>query len=194
MRISTIPAIMALTVAVAATAACSGTSTSATAGAGSGAPSATAGAGAATAQGSSPTASAAAVGGGSSTVADACKLLSVAQAQSLVGRSYSSSSSQVLSPGVDQCTYVSSDDDSDLEITTYQPNSGVTWDMLNTVLSSVGTVTSVSGVGDKATMGATEIDVQAGSRLLAVEGAGGTVSGHPDKAIAVAKAVVAALG
>jgi hypothetical protein len=69
--------------------------------------------------------------------------------------------------------------------------------MLVTVLKGVGTVKVLRGLGDKAVVGAIELDVQAGKRLLAVQGAGGTVaggySGNYSRAIAVAEAVLARL-
>jgi hypothetical protein len=188
MRVSVKPAVFVLALITMTASACSSASKGA---AGAGA-NGTASAGAAAQGGSAATSAPAAAAAGADI--DACKLLSLSQAQSLDGRSYSGTQSQTIAPGQDQCTYSSSDDGSDLVIIIYQPNSGVTWDMMTTVLSSVGTTNSVSGVGDKAEIGAIEIDAQAGSRLVSVEGAGGTVSGTPDKAEAVAKAVIAALG
>lgn len=188
MRFSVKPAVFVLALVTMTASACSGASTSGT---GSGANGATS-AGAAGQASSGATSPAAAAAAGADI--DACKLLSVSQAEALTGKSYGSAQSQTIAPGQDQCTYSSTDDGTDLVIIVYQPNSGVTWDTMTTVLSSVGTVESVSGVGDKAELGAIELDAQAGSRLIAVQDAGGTVSGTPDKAEAVAKAVIAALG
>jgi hypothetical protein len=81
----------------------------------------------------------------------------------------------------------------DLVVIVYQPGSGVTWQTMTTVLKGTGTVTSVSGVGDKAMAGAVELDAQAGSRLVAIQGAGGTLTGDYSAAAAIAKAVIAAL-
>jgi multidrug efflux pump subunit AcrA (membrane-fusion protein) len=77
-----------------------------------------------------------------------------------------------------------------LVVIVYQPASGVTWQAVTSVLKGTGTVTSV---GDKAMVGAIELDAQAGSRLVAVLGAGGTLTGDHTAAAAIAKAVIAAL-
>lgn len=67
----------------------------------------------------------------------------------------------------------------------YQAGSGVDWTILT---GDSGATTSVSGVGDKAaTDGAVELDVQAGTRLIAVQSSSDTGR------IAVAKAIVAAM-
>jgi hypothetical protein len=128
--------------------------------------------------------------------AGTCALLSLARAESLAGKRYTSTAAATIAPGQDQCTY-NNPDGSDLVIIVYQPGSGVTFSMLVTVLKSVGTVKVLRGLGDKAVVGAIELDVQAGKRLLAVQGAGGTVaggySGNYSRAIAVAKAVLAKL-
>jgi hypothetical protein len=189
MRISAVSATITLALVAMAASGCSSSAKSSTTAGGSAAPAA-----GSTASGSAPASAAAAGGGGGSADINACTLLSAAQASSLVGKTYTGAQSQTIATGQDQCTYPATDDDSSLIVIVYQPNSGVTWDTMTTVLQSVGTVNNVSGVGDKAMIGAIEIDVQTGSRLVAVQGAGGTVSGHPDNAIAVAKAVVGALG
>ena len=182
-----VPAIITLALVAMTASACSSTSKTGTA----------AGANA-TAQGTSSTASSAtspaAAAGGASTDIDACKLLSAAQAGSLDGKTYTSAQSQTIAPGQDQCTYSATDDDSSLVIIVYQSDSGVTWATMSSVLSGTGTVANVSGVGDKAMVGAIELDAQAGSLLVAVQGAGGTLDGGTDKAAAVTKAVIAALG
>ena len=186
MRISTVSATIALALVAVAASGCSSSSKGSASAGGSAAPAA--------AGSSAPASAAAAGGGGGSSDTNACTLLSAAQASSLVGKTYTGAQSQTIAPGQDQCTYPATDDDSSLVVIVYQSNSGVSWDTMTTVLKSVGTTNDVSGVGDKAMIGAIEIDVQAGSRLVAVQGAGGTVSGNSDKAVAVAKAVVAALG
>jgi hypothetical protein len=128
--------------------------------------------------------------------AGTCALLSLARAGSLAGERYTSTAAATIAPGQDQCTY-NNPDGPDLVIIVYQPGSGVTFSMLVTVLKGVGTVKVLRGLGDKAVVGAIELDVQAGKRLLAVQGAGGTVaggySGKYSRAIAVAKAVLARL-
>jgi hypothetical protein len=128
--------------------------------------------------------------------AGTCALLSLARAESLAGKRYTSTAAATIAPGQDQCTY-NNPDGSDLVIIVYQPGSGVTFSMLVTVLKGVGTVKVLRGLGDNAVVGAIELDVQAGKRLLAVQGAGGTVaggySGNYSRAIAVAKAPLAKL-
>jgi hypothetical protein len=128
--------------------------------------------------------------------AGTCALLSLARAESLAGKRYTSTAAATIAPGQDQCTY-NNPDGSDLVIIVYQPGSGVTFSMLVTVLKGVGTVKVLRGLGDNAVVGAIELDVQAGKRLLAVQGAGGTVaggySGNYSRAIAVAKAALAKL-
>ena len=132
--------------------------------------------------------------GGSSADIDACKLLSAAQASSIGGETYTSAATSTIAPGQDQCAYATSDDSNALTIIVYQPNSGVTFQTMSSVQAGVGTVTNVSGVGDKAIAGAIELDVQAGSHLIAVEGADGMITGDDSKSIALAKAVITALG
>jgi hypothetical protein len=68
----------------------------------------------------------------------------------------------------------------------------MTWSTLQQVQSGVGSVTPVSGVGDKAQLGAIELDVQSGSRFIAIEG--GVVTQNESGAEALAKAEIAALG
>jgi hypothetical protein len=101
--------------------------------------------------------------------------------------------SATIATGQDQCTYHASDDSSDLVVIVYQPNSGVSWPMMQSVLSGVGDVKAVSGVGDKAMIGQIELDVQAGQRLVAVQGAGGLLTGSYSGAVSVAKIVVSGL-
>ncbi len=124
---------------------------------------------------------------------DTCSLLSAAQASSLVGRTYTSAVSQTIADGQDQCTYATPDPTISLMVIVYQPTSGVNLQMMSSVLGDSGDVTQVTGVGDKAIVGQIELDVQTGERLVAVEGAGGKLSGDYTKAVAVAKAVIAGL-
>ena len=133
--------------------------------------------------------------GGSSAEINACALLTAAHATALVGRSYSYSSSTAatIASGQDQCTYHATNNEADLVVIIYQPNSGVSFDTLKAVQTQVGTVTSVSGVGDKAIVGSIELDAQVGNRLLAVEGAGGLLTNDTAHPVAVAKAIIAAL-
>jgi hypothetical protein len=129
--------------------------------------------------------------------AGTCALLTLARAESLVGKRYTSAAAATIATGQDQCTY-HNPQGSDLVIIVYQPGCGVTFPMLVSVLKSVGSVKVLRGLGDRAVVGAIELDVQAGKRLLAVQGAGGTVaggySGNYSRAVAVAKAVLPKLG
>jgi hypothetical protein len=138
-------------------------------------------------------ASSAPPGSGSSTELDACSLLTVAKATALVGRQYTGEAAQTIAPGQDQCTYKAADDASSLVVIVYQSNSGVTFASLKSVQAGVGQVTTVSGVGQTAIAGPIELDAQAGDRLLAVQGAGGTLTGDTAKAAAVASAIISAL-
>jgi hypothetical protein len=74
----------------------------------------------------------------------------------------------------------------------YQPDSGVSF---ATLTSISGADTSISGLGDKAMSGGIELDVQTGQKIIAIEAAGGVgYGGSFSGAIAVAKALIAALG
>jgi hypothetical protein len=74
----------------------------------------------------------------------------------------------------------------------YQPNSGVSF---STLTSTADATTSVPGVGDKAMSGGIELDVEAGNKIIAIQAAGGIgYGGSFTGAIAVAKALIAALG
>ena len=132
---------------------------------------------------------------GSGTVSDTdtCSLLSAAQASSLTGQTYSAATPETIATGQDQCTYAAANNGSDLTVIVYQPSSGVTFDTLKSVQTSVGQVTTLSGVGDQAIIGLIELDAQVGTRLIAIEGAGGNLTGDSTKAIAVANAIIAAL-
>ncbi|HEX4401829.1 MAG TPA: hypothetical protein VHZ98_10920 [Galbitalea sp.] len=77
-------------------------------------------------------------------------------------------------------------------MTVYQPKSGMTWTTMQGVLSTLGSVKSVSGVGDKAALSSQQLAVQAGSRVIAIEGA--SVNSNPSGAEALAKKLVSALG
>jgi hypothetical protein len=132
-------------------------------------------------------------GGGSST--NACSLLSLAQASSLLGdRTFTAAVPSTLAPGQDQCAYAVGDDSQNMDVTVYQANSGVTFDMAKTVNASVGSIKTVNGVGDQAVIGTDELDAQAGARVISVEGGFITGSNGPAAAIAVTKAIITALG
>jgi hypothetical protein len=130
--------------------------------------------------------------GGAGADINACSLLPAAQASSLSGKQYTAATPSTIATGQDQCEYKGADG-ADLTVIVYQPSSGVTFDMVNTVQQGAGTVTPVSGVGDQAIAGAIELDVKTGDRLIAVEGAGGTLTGDYSHAVAMAKAIIAAL-
>jgi hypothetical protein len=140
-----------------------------------------------------PGTSSASSGSGSSAGLDACSLLTVAKAAALVGKQYTSDAAQTIAPGQDQCTYNASGDDSALVVIVYQSNSGVTFASLKSVQAGAGQVTNVSGVGQTAIAGPIELDAQVGDQLLAVQGAGGTLTGNTAKATAVADAIISAL-
>ena len=123
---------------------------------------------------------------------NACSLLSAAQASSLGGNQYTAATPSTIATGQDQCDYANAGG-SDLTVIVYQPSSGVSFAMVNSVQQGAGTVTPVSGVGDQAIAGAIELDVKTGDRLIAIEGAGGTLTGDYSHAVAVAKAIIAAL-
>ena len=183
-------ALLAL-LAVTVTACSSGSATSTT---GAGSPIASSAAGSDSGTSTSAASSASAGGGSASAELDACSLLSTAQASTLVGKQYSGSTSKTIARGQDQCDYTPSDNQSsNLTVIVYQPTSGVTLQMMSSVLGDSSDVTNVDGVGDKAIVGQIELDAQAGKRLVAVQGAGGKLTGDYSKAAAVAKAVIAAL-
>jgi hypothetical protein len=140
-----------------------------------------------------PAASSAPPVSGSSTDLDVCSLLTVAKATALVGKQYTGDVAKTIAPGQDQCTYNAADYGSALVVIVYQSNSGVTFASLKSVEAGVGQVTNVSGVGQTAIAGPIELDAQVGDRLLAVEGAGGTLTGTTSKAAAVADAIISAL-
>ncbi len=128
-----------------------------------------------------------------STDLDVCSLLTVAKATALVGKHYTGDVAKSIAPGQDQCTYNAADYGSALVVIVYQSNSGVTFASLKSVEAGVGQVTNVSGVGQTAIAGPIELDAQVGDQLLAVEGAGGTLTGTTSRAAAVAKAIISAL-
>jgi hypothetical protein len=143
--------------------------------------------------GPSATAGSSAAAAPASTDLDACSLLTVAKATALVGKHYTSDVAKTIATGQDQCTYNAADDDSALVVIVYQSNSGVTFASLKSVETGVGQVTSVSGVGQAAIAGPIELDAQVGDQLLAVQGAGGTLTGDTATAAAGAKAIISAM-
>jgi hypothetical protein len=133
--------------------------------------------------------------GGTGADVNACSFITIAQAATDTGHHFSAADPSTPAPGQDFCTYKNSEDGSDLVITVYQPNSGVTYPMMVGVLQGAGKVQDVSSqVGMAATVGAIELDAKApGNRLIAVEGAGGTLTGNWAGAVAITKAVIAGL-
>ena len=121
---------------------------------------------------------------------NACSLLTGAQASTLTGHDLDAGTASTLAPGQDQCSYTGGG--YDLMVIVYQPSSGVSWNMMQSVLSGVGTVMQVSGVGDKAMFAGIELDVATGKWLVAIQGADAKV-GQDTAAIAVGKELVGAL-
>ncbi|MGH2512269.1 MAG: hypothetical protein ACRDGQ_06250 [Candidatus Limnocylindrales bacterium] len=100
---------------------------------------------------------------------------------------------QSIATGQDVCRYDTATDGEGMTVTVYQPSSGVTFEMMDSVLRTVGTTTSVSGVGDKAEKNSIELVAQVGDRLIDVNGAGSTSGDSTSKDAAIANAVIAAL-
>lgn len=139
-----------------------------------------------------PSTTTAAGGGSAAKDVDACTLLTSAKASTLTGAHFTSTKSSTIAVGQDQCDYQGSPV-LGLTVIVYQPTSGVTWTMLDSVLTSVGKTKTVTGVGDRSVVGSIELDAQAGTHLIAVQGAGGLLTGKYSGAVAVAKAVIAGL-
>jgi hypothetical protein len=125
---------------------------------------------------------------------DACSLLTGAQASSLTGRQFGAGATSTIAAGQDQCDYPyqGTDFGVDLIVIVYEPTSGVSWDTMSSVLSGVGTVMQVSGVGDKAMFAGVELDLATGKWLVAIQGADPGV-GQDTGAIAIGKELVGAL-
>lgn len=146
----------------------------------------------------SPAASSSATGSAAPAAAaggeiNACSLLTGAQASSLSDRQFGAGTASTIAAGQDQCDYPYSGSGFgvDLIVIVYQPSSGVSWETLNSVLSGVGTVQQVSGVGDKAMFAGVELDVATGKWLVAIQGADNL--GQDAGAIAIGKELVGAL-
>jgi hypothetical protein len=114
-----------------------------------------------------------------------------AQASSLTGTTYGPSTASTIANGQDQCDYAYSGAGIDLTVIVYEPTSGVSWATANAVLSGVGNVMQVPGVGDKAIFAGIELDIQTGKWIVAIEGA--DKLNQDTNSIAVGKALVAAL-
>ena len=118
---------------------------------------------------------------------DACSLLSVVKASALSGKKFTSVTPKVIANGQDSGDYANAGAGIDMTVIVYQANSGVSLQMM----SEVNDGKPISGVGDKAIISDIELDAQVGDRLIAVQGAGGTMTQDQDHA--VAKAIIAAL-
>jgi hypothetical protein len=131
-------------------------------------------------------------GSGASGSTNVCNLISASAAGSALGATYTGAKAGTLSTGEDACTYAASGSPDALIVTVYEPSSGTNWTTFNGVLESVGPVKAISGVGDKASLGGTQLDVEAGSRFIAIEG--DAVTSNPSGAEALAKKLISALG
>ena len=109
-----------------------------------------------------------------------------------MGVTFTGAKSGSLGSGKDNCTYATTASSFALIVEVYQANSGTNWTTMEGVLSSLGPVKTVSGVGDKAAIGSQQLDVQAGSRFIAISG--DSVGTNPSGAEALAKTFVSALG
>ena len=122
---------------------------------------------------------------------NACSLMTTTQLAGIVGGKFTAAKSSTIAQGQDQCEYKGAV--LGVTVIVYQPTSGVGYASL---IDISGADKPVAGVGDKAAVGAIELDVQAGTRLIAIQNAGGTsvVEGGYTKAVKVAKLLVSALG
>ena len=110
---------------------------------------------------------------------------------SLTGRKYGAGTARRSPPGRSSATYPYSGPSVDLDVIVYAPSSGVSWNTMQSVLTGVGTVMPVSGVGDKAMFAGVELDVATGKWLVAIQGADDL--GKDAGAIAIGKQLVGAL-
>jgi len=131
-------------------------------------------------------------GSGGSGSTNVCSLVGASAASSAMGVTFTGTKSAALGTGMDNCTYATSASSFALIVEVYQANSGTNWTTFEGVLSSLGPVKTVSGVGDKAAIGNSQLDVQAGSRFIAISG--DSVGTNPTGAEALAKKFVSALG
>lgn len=141
----------------------------------------TAGASAATTAGASAAPSSA---GGAAAAFDACTLVSAADAATLTGYPLTGATPSTIADGQDQCVYGDSSG-AGVTVIVYQPGSGVTFAMLKDISGG----SDIQGIGDKASVGGIELDVQAGTHLIAVQGGLDIATSGPP----LAKALIAAL-
>jgi hypothetical protein len=141
---------------------------------------------------SSPGSGSSAGGGGSSGDINVCNLVGAPAASSAMGVTFSGAKPSTFGSGEDACTYAASGSPAALIVTVYRASSGMTWTTMQGVLESLGPLKSVSGVGDKAALSSQQLAVQAGSRIIAIEG--DSVTANPAGAEALAKKLISALG
>ena len=134
----------------------------------------------------------AAAGGAASTV-HVCSLISAAKASAIVGVSYSSATE---SSGGSVCTYATTAAPIPLSISV-QPGSGATgWQAeLGIIQEGSGSApVTLTGVGDRAAGGGTEIGVQDGSYIIDILGGDPVAASNAyPKSVELAKAIIAAL-
>jgi hypothetical protein len=131
-------------------------------------------------------------GSGASGSTDVCTLVSASAAGSAVGETFTGAKSGTLSTGENSCTYGTSGNPAALMATVYESSSGMSWTTMSGVLESLGTVKTVAGLGDKAQLGGSQLNVQAGGHIIAIEG--DSVATNPSGAEALAKKLISALG
>jgi hypothetical protein len=141
---------------------------------------------------SSPAGDSSAGAGGSGSDTNVCNLIGASAASSAMGVTFTGAKSSSFGSGEDACTYAASGAPAALIVTVYQQSSGMTWTTMQGVLGTLGPVKSVSGVGDKAALSSQQLAVQAGTRVIAIEGA--SVTTNPSGAESLAKKLVSALG
>jgi hypothetical protein len=124
----------------------------------------------------------------------ACALLTAAQASAIVGQTYTSATE---STGGMMCSYKTTTAPIPLFILITPGASAAAWkEELATMEEDGGSApTPLTGVGDRAAAGGTEIGVEDGGYIIDVHGGdpSSTGSGYP-KSVALAKAIIAALG
>jgi hypothetical protein len=123
-------------------------------------------------------------GAGSTAELDACTLVSAADAATLTGYPLTDATPSTIADGQDQCVYADSSG-AGVTVIVYQQDSGVTLAMLKDISGG----SDIQGIGDKASVGGIELDVQAGTHLIAVQGGLDIATSGPP----LAKALIAAL-
>jgi hypothetical protein len=142
--------------------------------------------GASTGSGSSATGQAKAI--------DVCALVPASTMSSLSGQNFVSSKSVPLGKGIYACGY-QPDDGYNWSIAIYEPASGKNFGDLTGDLGGASSVTSLSGVGDKAVISGVGVAAMFGTNMIEV--AYPTTPDNTDKKdayVAIAKAAIAAVG